>query len=259
MNTKSIIKANGLKLYVKEVFVFESKEKTKKARLPFFADGYPGLIFLQAEQGAFISPQNKKLSPFFLYGQTIQPIVLSIKGKYRMIVFQLYPFASKVLFGINPREINDDCYDLASLKRMDIRQVISDLSGAGRSKDQTGIIAGFLSMLVRQAMSDEEQKMQIAINLILQQKGRISIGALTKKLHITERTLQRKFIEYIGISPKQFARIIQFQASFDQISNEAFSRLTEIVYENGYADQSHFIRSFRKFTGEKPSRFKMSR
>jgi len=32
-------------------------------------------------------------------------------------------------------------------------------------------------------------------------------------------------------------------------------KLSDVAYENGYADQSHFIRSFREFTGYTPSQY----
>jgi AraC-like DNA-binding protein len=82
------------------------------------------------------------------------------------------------------------------------------------------------------------------------------VKKLTEQLHLTERTLQRRFVEHIGVSPKQFAKIIQFQASLSSLSDKTVSKLTEVVYESGYADQSHFIRSFKKYTGRKPSQLK---
>jgi AraC-like DNA-binding protein len=94
------------------------------------------------------------------------------------------------------------------------------------------------------------------LHLILKNKGNISIKKITEHLHITERTLQRLFIEYVGISPKQFTKIIQFQSSVSLISDDSYQKLTDVVYETGYADQSHFIRYFKKFTGKKPSEYK---
>ncbi len=256
MNAKNILNNNKLALYVKDIFVLENKDDTMKSRLPFFADGYPGIMFQQTKSGAFLYPKNKKLSDFFLYGQTIKPIEISIQGSYLLIVFLLYPFAAKTLIGVNPKELNDDCYDLNLLKGNHTEQTVKKLLDETNQAKQVEIIAKFLSRLVQKTISYKEQRIQIAINLILNSKGKITVKALTDNLHTTERTLQRQFIEHVGISPKQFAKIIQFQSSFNQISEEVFSKLTEIVYENGYADQSHFIRSFKRFTGKKPSQFK---
>ena len=94
-----------------------------------------------------------------------------------------------------------------------------------------------------------------AILLILDKQGQISSMQLCQNLHITERTLERRFLSQVGISPKQFSQIIQFQQSLEQLTLKEFANLTEIVYTNGFADQSHFIRVFKAFTGKTPKKF----
>jgi hypothetical protein len=65
-------------------------------------------------------PKKKKLSELFLYGQTLAPVSLDIEGSYKFVVFQLYPFASKYLLGIDPKQLNDDCYDLLQMNHIDV-------------------------------------------------------------------------------------------------------------------------------------------
>lgn len=259
MDFKNTISQYKLEAYVKDIFVFENEDETKKTVLPFFADGYPGVMLIQATNDAYISPQDKKLSNLFLYGQTIEPIKISADGVYRMIIFQLYPSVMKTLFGVKPKELNDDCYDLNLIDKNDVKQKIKKLFLTTELIKQIEIITSLLSKLVQTNAHYQEAQIQKAINLILESKGKITVKDLTTNLHLTERTLQRLFIDYIGISPKQFAKIIQFQTSFNHVSEETFSKLTEIAYENGYTDQPHFIRNFRRFTGKKPSQFKTSK
>lgn len=258
MDFKYVLKDFKLEPYVKDIFILENSDITKKSLLPFFADGCPGIMFQQCESDVFLYPKNKKLSEFFLYGQSIQPIKIALNGAYRLIVFQLYPLAAKILLGVNPKELNDDCYDLNLIKHVDMAVIKKRLKGTSDISMQVETIANFISGLIRQSVISPDQKVPLAINLILNSKGKISIKTLRETLRVTERTLQRQFIEYVGISPKQFAKIIQFQSSLNQLSGEVYSKLTDIVYENGYADQSHFIRNFKKYTGKKPSEFRIS-
>jgi len=37
----------------------------------------------------------------FIYGQTIKPIELVIRGSYKLIAFQLYPFVIKSFYNLN--------------------------------------------------------------------------------------------------------------------------------------------------------------
>jgi AraC-like DNA-binding protein len=72
---------------------------------------------------------------------------------------------------------------------------------------------------------------------------------------VTGRTLERNFVKNIGVTPKQFARIIQFNSSLKQLSETEYYNLTEIGYDNGFADQSHFINTFKRYTGKTPKEF----
>lgn len=86
MNTSLIILESNLELFIKDVFVLENKDCTKNSSFPFFADCYSGVIFCQSKNKAFRIPRKKELPKFFLYGQTIEPIKLSMKGAYLLIV-----------------------------------------------------------------------------------------------------------------------------------------------------------------------------
>lgn len=252
----NLVKEKGLDLFVKDIIILENKNDLETSQLPFFADGYPGIIFQQSDNGVLLLPKNKQLSSFFLYGQSIHPIELFIEGAYQLIVFQLSPFAAKTLFDINPKELNDDCYDLHLLNDVDVKAITKQLTNTPDISKRVEIMATFITDLLQQTTNKPHQKIALAINLILSSNGTITVKALRENLHMTERTLQRLFIEYVGISPKQFSKIIQFQSSLNQLSEEQYSKLTDIVYETGYTDQSHFIRNFKKYTGKKPSQFK---
>lgn len=255
IDAAKIIADNDLELFVKEIFILEEQGASQHAALTFFADGYPGVVYLQSEEGILL-PRKKTLSAFFLYGQMIAPYELSIKTPYLMIAFQLYPSAAKLLFDVDAKKLNDDCADLSKIKGKAIENPLDTFAALPAVSIKTEIIAKFLSELAREKGMEEYRKIQRAIQTIQDCKGLIAINELASRLNTTERTLRRKFNRYVGISPKKFAKITQFQASLDQLSTGDFSKITDVVYENGYADQSHFIRNIRKFTGKKPLQLK---
>ncbi|MDG1692959.1 MAG: helix-turn-helix domain-containing protein, partial [Methylophilaceae bacterium] len=61
------------------------------------------------------------------------------------------------------------------------------------------------------------------------------------------------FRAYVGLSPKQFSKIIQFQSSLNKLTEAKFQKLTDIGFDSGFTDQSHFIRTFKSYTGQTPS------
>ena len=71
----------------------------------------------------------------------------------------------------------------------------------------------------------------------------------------SDRNLQRKFKESVGVSPKLFQRISRFQSVVKTCLLENRKDYLTVALRHGYYDQSHFIKDFQHFTGEAPSRF----
>jgi len=255
MEFKTIIPDKSISLFVKSILVFEEQDKKQKTILPFFADGYPGLIFQETTNGLLVNPHSKLMPVLFLYGQTIQPIELVMTGAYKLILFQLYPFVLKSFFNVVPKDLNDNCYDLEQLDATIGMGTINQLQQTRKFNERAKIISAFLNSLFKNKQEELDLTIALAIKIIINKKGQQVIGDLYDELHLTERTFERRFFTAVGVTAKQFAKIIQFQQSLEQITVKDYSKLTDIVYANGFADQSHFIKVFKAFTGKTPLAF----
>ncbi|HTL07797.1 MAG TPA: AraC family transcriptional regulator [Chitinophagaceae bacterium] len=256
MQTSTITPAQDIQLFVKNILLLTEEEDAKQTRLPFYADGYPGLMYHNTHSGLLVNPHNKTMPRLFLYGQTLQPIELVIDGAYRLLVFQLYPFVLKSFFNVQPELLNDACYDIAQLPGNTGNHCIQQLQAAKETEEQIQIMTRFLLRLFQQQQAALDLVIADAVQKIITFGGQLSIKDLCNELHLHERTLQRRFFNAVGVTAKQFASIIQFQQSFEQLTDKKFNRLTDIVYHNGFADQSHFIKVFKAFTGKTPLAFR---
>jgi AraC-like DNA-binding protein len=242
-----------LEPFINCVMVGENKDLDAHTNIPLYADGYPGVMFQQSENGFYLLPKKKKLSEFFLYGQTLKPVSLDVKGPYRFVVFQLYPFASKFLLGVDPKELNDACFDLLQLKHDDMTALRNRLANCHNLEEQVKIISRFMLELIELNQVSPNDRVQYAIDLIIKNGGQITIKKILEHVHLTERTFERNFIAQVGLTPKQFAKIVQFQSSLHQLSKAKFNKLIDVGNDSGFSDQSHFIRTFKKYTGKTPS------
>ena len=252
MKFQNLSPDKSISLFVKNIWVFESAEADLKTNLPFFADGYPGLMFQQTNNGLKVNPHRKQMPVLFLYGQTIRPIELEIKGAYQLIVFQLYPFVLKSLFNISPHTINDDCYDLQKLQELNMSTFTQQLISKNKIDEKVESISLLLYQLFQSKRQNLDLKIKQVIESIITTKGREKVSAIARNVKINARTLERRFFNETGLSPKQFSKIIQFQSSLEQITVKDYTKLTDVVYENGFTDQSHFIKVFKGFTGRTP-------
>jgi AraC-like DNA-binding protein len=83
--------------------------------------------------------------------------------------------------------------------------------------------------------------------------GRLFIDEIAKNLYTSKRTLERKFNEAIGLSPKQYANVLRFQLAIRL--RKTGSSWLDIVHACRYSDQAHFITEFRSFSGCSPEQF----
>jgi len=257
MNFKSITPDKTISLFVKNIWVFENTDKNTETTLPFYADGYPGLIFQQTESGLTVKPKNKTMPEIFLYGQTIKPIELETSGAYLLIIFQLYPFVIRAFFNIAPHSINDDCYHLEYVIGEDaLRIFTAKLHTSETNEQKVGLIAELLLSLFEKKKKDIDYNIREAIRNIVDTKGQETIQTIAEKSNLGIRTFERRFAMETGLSPKRFSTIVRFQESMNQIAASNHTKLTDIAYKSGFADQSHFTRVFKAFTGKTPKTFK---
>ncbi len=254
MSFQNVIPNESIALFVKNILVFED-DKPAHTCLPFFADGYPGLMFQQSEKGLTVNPHNKKMPEIFLYGQTIKPISLEISGTYQIVVFQFYPFVLNAFWGISPKSINDSCYYLDDALGKSMDELTQDLLSAASLQEKIIILTELLQGYFQKKKMNLDYSVRKAIQHIIDQRGLVTIKAIAENEKLNIRTFERRFLKETGLPAKQFAKIIQFQTSMDQLASKDHKKLTEIVYANGFADQSHFIRVFKAFTGKTPKSF----
>lgn len=251
MDTQNISPNQSIALFVKNILIFDNKDH-KETVLPFFADGYPGLMYHQTKRGLTIQPHGKKMPPIFLYGQTIKPISIEVNGPFQIIIFQFYPFVLRAFWGINPEDINDSCYNLYNSTNKKINKVSSEILLASTIQEKVSIISNLLLGYFEEKRNNLDFSIRGVIQYIIDSKGILTIREIAGKEKLNIRTLERRFIKETGISAKQFAKIVQFQASLDQLTTKDFRKINDIVYANGFSDQSHFIRVFKAFTGVTP-------
>ncbi len=71
----------------------------------------------------------------------------------------------------------------------------------------------------------------------------------------SERTLERKFMLRAGVSIKMLMRLARFEYVWKKVRNDHITNYQDLVFYGNYFDQTHFIKDFKKITGETPDYF----
>ncbi|MBV7533716.1 AraC family transcriptional regulator [Chitinophaga sp. sic0106] len=232
-----------LQPYISRVWYAEGAAENA---FPIFADGRTGLIFQQS--GMILGNTQKVLSQSFVFGQTLDPIILHTNPNCRVLGLIFHPHVLPSIFRLHAKELTDECVDISLLPAVPRVSLNEQLWNTVSPQRQFEILFSYLEKMI----TPVDPGMEYATNLILTAKGKTSLKDLHYHLNLTERTFERRFEQYVGISARLFSNIAQFQSAISMLDRGQFSKLSDIAYANGYADQSHFIRWFKKFTGVTP-------
>ncbi|MEO6878634.1 MAG: helix-turn-helix domain-containing protein [Gemmatimonadaceae bacterium] len=71
----------------------------------------------------------------------------------------------------------------------------------------------------------------------------------------SERTLDRLFARYVGVSPVWVIRRYRLQSAAARLTAMPPADVRDVAWELGYADQAHFIRDFRATIGVTPGAY----
>ena len=85
--------------------------------------------------------------------------------------------------------------------------------------------------------------------------GARSIGALSRDLSCSRKTLIQRFHAQIGLSPKSVASILRFAFAVERIRTADEESWADLAIACGYYDQAHFNRDFRRYSGRTPREF----
>ncbi len=253
MIVQTFLPSPSIAAYVSDIVALENSNAYGEAMLPLIARGSPSITFQLTDPGPFSG--GTKMDNLVLYGQNIKPIELHTSGHVTIIAFFLYPAMLSALFGLNAKELTDTHIDLHLVqpsREMNLKEQLLNTSGL---QQRIQLITGYIKKLAGLHQKSAHDTILHATELIRKNKGLISMLQVQKELYTTERTLQRLFEFHIGVSPKTFGRICQFHHTLQCLQQTNFSGMAGIAYENGYADQSHFIRSFKEFTNHTPQEY----
>jgi AraC-like DNA-binding protein len=216
-------------------------------------DGHAEIVFRLA--GSFSrwdidkpDVRTQMCASYVIGGRSRSVFTRSIGG-LRLAGVKLDPRALRALIGMPLTEFRDNtvaCADLGAMALSNLEDEVANL----RTVDQlvTVLDRFFLSRLMDEA--GEEGAVSHLLERIRATRGAQSILQWAREQRIDPRTLERRFVACMGMTPKQYARIERFKQSYRQLSSHRSGEPR--THLEPYYDESHFSREFRHFVGTSP-------
>ncbi len=236
-----------LEAYIRTVLVVEGFSADDPNALPLVTTGMS--LFMCRMQSS-----NKEHPTIeLLFGNTVPAESWDIDPDTIIVAWFFKPFSLACIFDVAAKDLKAPI-TLPLWNAHKANALITQLHFAPTTNQRIEILAHFLTEQVAQNKKICEN-VKYATDQIMFNASAEILHTLINSLHMNERTFQRMFKKYVGITASYYRRICQFQLSFTQLRTKDFTSLSDVAFDNGFADQSHFIRSFKSFSKTTPQAY----
>lgn len=253
MSPQTFFPSYILKPYIKCYWVlYAPKNLTKQVLFP---SGYMEFAINISEGGAIIhlTDRSSKMPKVEILGHLTNPTTETISAGTTILITRFYPHAAS-LFLPNPAEdFTNNSVDLNDVLNENISSFYHQLMEQPSLKQKIEVLEAFLiQRLMKAEKSMETARLVDQLCRYIQSDGQsFNLKKLASHYQISERYIQKIFLDYVGITPHSLFSVQRFAKSLHLVRT-THSSLTNIGYECGYYDQAHFIREFRSYTGVTP-------
>jgi AraC-like DNA-binding protein len=191
-------------------------------------------------------------------------------GAFRILAVRFQPWAIATTFGLDAGALVDRFVDPPPALRgvVEALRAGADAGGACADAPPPALVAE-LDRVVRAAAAEaargatpgERARRERLADRALQLLEHVArdpgggVGALAAALGVSVATLERVADAALGMTPKEALRIARHNRTWDALHAPGAVSWAQVGAEVGYADQAHFIREFRAFTGTTPARY----
>ncbi|MCH5296793.1 MAG: helix-turn-helix transcriptional regulator [Ruminococcus sp.] len=159
----------------------------------------------------------------------------------RFYAWSVVLFSDESMNGVLNAFLNADAYFSGFAKALNER-----LYNAVNIYERKAIAENFL--LSKLNAKRENFDIMNSLYFIISSNGNAGVAELSDYCVISKRQLERRFVENIGVSPKQMINLIRYQLLWQECLKDNFNIL-DAVEKFGYYDQSHMIKEFKKYHG----------
>jgi AraC-like DNA-binding protein len=222
---------------------------THQQNFKILADGTPGIIFQHKHGHSGVTWQDVYTLPVaFAYGQATAPGINIMEAGTSCFGVHFRPHVWKELFRMDASEVTNTAVQLDILPGFGITEKLLN------TPDPLQITKLLSDCLWNNLNHHQKEDAIIAhsVQEIASQIATVHAKDLPARYNLSQRQFQRRFQQHMGVSPETYIRILKFQQALQAINHRSFTKLSDIAYDLAFADQSHFIREFKFFSGYTP-------
>lgn len=179
---------------------------------------------------------------------------IKAKGHSRFISVKFYPGRFRFFLGFPANEILDKSTPLSYIWGSQATRLFQKLMSSSSFEEMVfWMDRAFLTLVLNQSL--KRQAMDELVDIIYQSDDQVVVKNLATHIDLSNRQMERKFLEIVGFTVKRFCRIRRFNQVLGSLKLQDVNNWADIAVNNGFADQAHLIREFKYFTGKSPKKY----
>ena len=255
------VPAFPLSQFIERFFYYEGLSPAHNKER-FFPDGNTEIIFDLSEDPQFIY-DNESLCEiqscryFWVSGVRTHPITIPSGRGSRMLIVAFKKGKAFPFYPMPMSEIENQVVSADLIFGRSIIYLREQLLASMSIEEMFLLLENFLLRQSNGALADEMRGscVEYALLYIVNQPNRLFLQHLYDQIGYSQKHFIHLFTEHVGISPKQYLKIMRFQKAILDIENHKLVHWSELARENGYYDQPHFIHEFKSFSGFTPGEY----
>ena len=170
-----------------------------------------------------------------------------IRAGQRAVMVSLHPGASKAVLGVAADAIAGQVIELEHLwGRAAAQRLLDQLATTRVASEAAEVLESAIA--ARAAISGPNRLVLAAA----EKMANAGVNIVATDLGVSERHLRRVFREAVGVSPKEFARLVRFNRALRAAHENDGESWASIAAAAGYYDQAHLIGEFHSISGVTP-------
>jgi len=206
------------------------------ARLRVIPDGQVDLVF------------DVLAGKAMLGGPRDTPLEVVHEHPTELLGVTLLPGSAPAMLGVSAAALPSNWSPLEGV----VGAAASVLGQRVQAASTTSVRLGVLEAFLLGRLCTRDERVERAVGAIVDTSGQIGMAELGRGARASSRHLTRLFHEWVGLSPKRFARIVRVQAALRRLSERPAPDLARLASELGFADQAHLTREVQALAGAAP-------
>ncbi|WP_020530811.1 helix-turn-helix domain-containing protein [Flexithrix dorotheae] len=255
MNYQEILPSDLLKPFIHVYAIIDENMAFNQPLLTQIPPGLGTAIIFFSKKETRISMESSRKSLEDIPSAYILPhfdksYKVGFGGVMTFIAVIFRPGKLRKLFNLSMNNIINRLFSFDELNLPELKMIYAEIQKEHNNNAKVALLTSFFEKKLNHDSFSTDLVDQI-ITEMLTFPG-LHINDLAEKLNKSERQIRRAFKEGMGITPKTFQKIVRINNAIRLIHSDKAMKLTEIAYEAGYFDHSHFNAEFRAFIGKSP-------